>query len=68
MGHRLGPGAGDRLRGEAGDGVVALEESVRVVCDSEVLSDLLVQAIRAPTLEAFEALLREWPGDAEGAG
>jgi hypothetical protein len=46
----------------------ALEESVRVVCDSEVLSDLLVQAIRAPTLEAFEALLREWPGDAEGAG
>jgi len=42
----------------------ALEQSVRIVCDSEVLSDLFVLAIRAPTLQTFEAHLRDWPDGA----
>ena len=36
-----------------------IEQTVRSVSDPDILSQLLRQAIKAPTLEAFDAVLRE---------
>jgi len=40
-----------------------LEQALHRACDADALSDLLRQTIRAPTLEALEQALRQWPAD-----